>query len=201
MAVQLKCGAVFLHIPKTGGSWVRSVLQEQALVQRQLGHMHADYSRALMPNLPVSIATHGLGAWSKNLLPRWFKALPPLQKMKREAEAVWRRRTPYCFCFVRHPMDWYESWWRYMRQRTDSGWAQLPDFSGWHPCRGLLSTEHPEFNGFMCRVLATRPGFVTELFASYAQPDIDFVGRQERLADDLVHVLRTLNVTFDENRI
>ena len=46
MALLLKNNAVFLHIPKTGGTWVRSVLQEFDLVQGPLGHGHSDFERA-----------------------------------------------------------------------------------------------------------------------------------------------------------
>lgn len=35
-----KCGAIFLHIPKTGGSWVSRVLWECDLVEKRLGYKH-----------------------------------------------------------------------------------------------------------------------------------------------------------------
>ena len=47
MAVMLKCGAIFLHIPKTGGSWVTDVLADQGLIKKQIGQIHADLVRVL----------------------------------------------------------------------------------------------------------------------------------------------------------
>ena len=47
----------------------------------------------------------------------------------------------------------------------------------------------------------TRPGYVTELFGWYTKPQIDFIGKQESLRDDLVKVLKIMNVDFDEDFI
>src|SRR5262249_44912201 len=41
----------------------------------------------------------------------------------------------------------------------------------------------------------------TELYSRYTEERIDFIGRQENLVEDLLHVLRHLNVTFDEQII
>ena len=49
--------------------------------------------------------------------------------------------------------------------------------------------------------MTKRPGFVTELFSMNAQPQTRFVGKQENLVDDLITVLRQLEVDFDEDRV
>ena len=41
MAILLKCGAIFLHIPKTGGNWASNVLEENDLVFANIGGRHA----------------------------------------------------------------------------------------------------------------------------------------------------------------
>ena len=47
MSVLLKGGAVFLHIPKTGGSWVHKVLKDTGLSVGSFDHKHADFDRVL----------------------------------------------------------------------------------------------------------------------------------------------------------
>ena len=51
MTVRLVDGSEFLHIPKTGGTWVESVLRESRLVASTFGHEHADYDRNLFQSV------------------------------------------------------------------------------------------------------------------------------------------------------
>ena len=48
MALLLKNGAVFLHIPKTGGNWVREVLGKLDLIESEIGHKHSDVDRVMI---------------------------------------------------------------------------------------------------------------------------------------------------------
>lgn len=45
MAFLLKNRVVFIHVPKTAGSWVVSCLKELNLIEMKLGPEHADYER------------------------------------------------------------------------------------------------------------------------------------------------------------
>ncbi len=96
-------------------------------------------------------------------------------------------------CFVRHPLSWYRSYWAY---RTERGWR--PRFNLDRLCR---SDDLVTF----VRNAATRlPGMLTAHYEAYAGPETDpihFVGRQERLADDLVMALRLAGERFDEERL
>jgi hypothetical protein len=149
----------------------------------------------------TEVAKRGLYDWAKSLLPRRLKAVAAAQKLKRAAENARQHRKPFCFCFVRNPIDWYESWWRYMCQRSGVDWADQTDLHSWHPCQSLKDTGDADFNVFVRNVIAARPGFITELYSTYDQPGINFVGHQESLADDLVRVLRQLPLDFDEQRL
>jgi hypothetical protein len=180
---------------------VTDVLADQGLIKKQIGHIHADWVRVMYYASGPHVATRGLFDWAKSLLPRRLKAIGPAQMLKHTAESARQKKRPFCFCFVRNPMDWYESWWRYMCQRSGVNWSNESDLTGWHPCQALKDTGDADFNQFIRNVTCARPGFVTELFSTYAPPDLDFLGHQETLADDLVGVLQELNVNFDEDRL
>jgi hypothetical protein len=111
------------------------------------------------------------------------------------------------FCFVRHPVRWYESYWSYQ-------WGGAGGHGAWkswgdrndpiyqsHPTTVLNGTKDADFNGFVRKVIAKRPGFVTELYGLYTQAGIGFIGKQENLVEDLIRVLRVLNVKYDEDQI
>src|SRR5690349_19299268 len=125
MALLLKGGAVFLHIPKTGGRWVGKVLTAAGLVESNLGHMHADAERVLSP---VAGSGRQLLAY---LLKRRMGLLP--------------RKVPFMFCFVRHPLDWYESFFNYNREPAVN-WryeGDVNDPDNWHPNAQLNGLGSP----------------------------------------------------------
>jgi hypothetical protein len=177
MALLLKNGAVFLHIPKTGGNWVSKVLQGLNLVDRKLAHKHADIDHFFAP--------HGRKIHLKRLAQELF----------------FPRKKPYMFCFVRNPLSWYESWFNYMSQpsRKWCYWGDERNISNWHPNALLNGLGNPDFNQFVRNVIHKRPGYVTELFGWYTKPQMDFIGRQEQLVDDFIKVLEIMNVDFDED--
>lgn len=177
MAVLLKNGAVFLHIPKAGGSWVTKVLYDLGLVEQEFGHQHADMVRVLHADkFPTGKSSKG----SLNV---------PLNRPIGVAA--------YKFCFVRHPLGWYESWWKYMQGARWREWGQPDDKYHWHPCLALNNRGHGDFNAFVAKVLEEHPGFVTELYGRYTDHGIHFVGKQENLMSDLIHVLHLLGVNAD----
>ncbi|RMD82222.1 MAG: hypothetical protein D6815_09735 [Candidatus Dadabacteria bacterium] len=110
-------------------------------------------------------------------------------------------RRAFKFCFVRHPLRWYESYWKFSMQRGWPRWGYRRGRQRWHPNAALNELADPDFNRFIAKVIAHEPGYVTRMFAAYATPEIDFVGRQERLAEDLIEVLARLGVSCDAERI
>ncbi len=183
MAVLLKTDAVFLHIPKTGGMWVRKVLEDLDLVQCRFSSKHADMERVL------HCAKHYPG--------RYLQAVA-------KAGPLWQHRVrrAFKFCFIRHPLAWYESYWAYMCGRGWNQWGKNSlGLSRWHPTAELDDLGAPDFDRFVRNVMDKSPGYVSRMYGWYATPEIDFVGRQECLADDLVKVLRRLDVVFDESRV
>lgn len=177
MTVRLRNGAIFLHVPKTGGTWVEHVLAGLDLVAARFGHEHADFDRVLN---------------RQRLLPAGRLCGALLQR--RLAQALGRRPPPEPpkFCFVRHPLRWYESWWRYMQGRGWNHWGQVNSPAHWHPNSALNGLGSDDFNRFVMNVIRHRPGYVSELYYAYTKPGIDYIGRTESLSRDLGRILRAL---------
>ena len=207
MAVLLRNNAVFLHIPKTGGSWVTEVLESNGLVRRKFSHIHADLARAQTYSYGTKLFMRSMFERIKSRVPNKIKStlwsLPARQAQAAKIVAGESRRVPgpFCFCFVRHPLSWYESWWRYMYGIKGADWSDATDLLRWHPCGALRQLGNGDFNEFVRNVIRERPGFVTELYGRYVPRVNGFVGRQEHLLDDLVGVLQRLELDFDEDRI
>jgi len=181
MALRLTNGAVFLHIPKTGGNWVREVLEEAGLSAGEVGHKHADADRVLLDPYLTAGPIRRV-AW-------WARGGPPTLD------------PPFMFCFVRHPLTWYPSWFRYMSRR---GWNQWPLRRGpydWHPCHELNATASLGFDEFVDKALEAAPGYLTRLASWYTRRGVGFVGRQERLLDDTIEALGRMELAFDESAI
>lgn len=161
MGAILKKGAVFLHVPKTGGNWVIKVLGKKN-IKRMLKEKHADYNRFFF------------------------------------MEKQHARKKPFIFCFVRDPLTWYESWWKYMGmdERNFKGWGYKP----FHPCAPLDGCGDPDFNRFIEKCMKKRPGFVTELYSQFTKR-ANFIGKQETLLQDTLRLLRKLKIKHNDNRI
>ena len=145
MAVLLKCGGLFLHIPRTGGRWITEVLESSDLVFAHVGERHAT-AADLAPLERLLQTPHGYGKGNRPLLK---------------------------FCFVRHPQRWYEASYR---------------------AEGAGSS----FDAFVEKAVRERPGYLSALYESYTQ-DAHFVGRFERLAEDLEIALTLLRAEHPQD--
>tara|TARA_B100000809_G_C14994268_1_gene479134 strand:+ start:258 stop:968 length:711 start_codon:yes stop_codon:yes gene_type:complete len=192
MAVILKDGTIFLHVPKTGGNWVTTVLERCGLIRGYIGHKHANVDRLLAPVVP-----------NGRRPVRYFNGRRPASYFRIRRIRKCLSPKPFMFCFVRHPLSWYESYFKYMSDpiRQWGDWGDEKDMFDWHPKAALNGCGDSNFGTFVRKAIAKRPGYVTELFGSFAQPQVDFVGTQENLRQDLMKVLRMLRLDFDEDLV
>jgi hypothetical protein len=177
MALLLNNGSVFLHIPKTGGSWVTHVLEELNLATGPVYKMHSDLDELYWYN-------------------RFYPLYPPHRMWKAALKHPFNLkkviRDGFKFCFVRHPLRWYESYWKFQEQQGWEHWGQpIRGLRNWHPNACLHDIQADNFHDFVARVLAKYPGYVTTLYQWYTSPGIDFVGKQENLTEDLHRALNS----------
>jgi hypothetical protein len=114
-----------------------------------------------------------------------------------------QKMTPGCFtfCFVREPLKWYESWWRFRQMNKWRPLGDESDFHRWYPTSTLNGLGSPDFNTFMHNVNRKRPGFVTEMYGWYVRPGVTFVGKQESLKRDLLEAFALMKLPIDPARI
>lgn len=169
--------SIFLHIPKTGGEWVRAAIHNSAIAVRESNRGLRTAER-MHTNL---LNTAGLGAWNF---------------AHRGRPWTWYRRGGrFLFSFVRCPLQWHASRWAY--KSSEGIWDEND------PMDAACYSE--DFEQYMWRMIENFPGHASDMFEFYTgRPEtgeIDFIGRCESLADDLVRALRLAGEKFDEARI
>jgi hypothetical protein len=142
--------SVFLHVPKAGGTWVRAALKKTGLIQDELISKYSDES------------TEGkMRSW--HCVPR--------------DKSIFKDK--YVFCFVRHPLTWYQSHWAYKVRNGNWNSGNKLD---------ALCESH-SFNDFIVNVAREFPnGYLHWLYKFYAQ-HASFVGKMENLESDLISAL------------
>ena len=99
------------------------------------------------------------------------------------------------FAFIRHPLTWYQSY--YCFRKFD------------HPLQARTTITDilfkDNFEEYVENCLSQFPnGLVTAIyknFLGYNGKRVDFLGKQENLADDLVKALNLAGVKFDEDKL
>lgn len=151
----------FLHVPKTGGTWVIGALRA--------GGVAFEIVRRPATS-PVTLVEDHIG----------------LDESRDFADR-------FTIAFVRHPLTWWPSFWVYRRM---TAWEDD------HPIDSC--TQSDNFNVFIDNVIKNLPGDLSRRFEAYVgtpSHPISFIGRYERLCDDLVNGLRRADETFDERAI
>lgn len=159
---------VFYHIPKTGGIWAKEAMKKAGITLSE--RRDFKFKQGL---------THR-SCWHRtHLTPENFESIDL-----------------FSFCFIRHPVQWYKSFWGFRRRHR----LRRP--------HKILIRQDPleynwskDFNRFLSNMLDEFPdGYLTGLFKMFTS-HVNFVGKQENLVDDLVTALKTAGENFDEKKL
>lgn len=162
----------FLHIPKTGGNWVRSIIRDSGINEVKTNRIskHATYDLLA-------------GANSNKYFNR-----------------VSRHKINF-FCVVRHPLLWYQSWFNYQNTKGWSDWGEKANFNCWHCLSPLNMPKQNDFNQFMNHVNDNVPGFLTSLYHSYVLNSGARFLQNENLSDELLSLNREWRLGLNEKSI
>lgn len=99
----------------------------------------------------------------------------------------------FSFAFVRHPLDWYKSVWKF-RTKHDGTWKVK------RYCELTTKCGRNNFPEFIDALIKNYPdGYYNKVVDKFSP--VDFMGRQETLVDDLIIALTMAGEKFDEKAI
>ena len=157
------------------------------------------------------------GEWARQVL--WDAGLEHIRLHpgeQKHADLAWFKEhpeydRPFRFAFVRHPLSWYRSFWKY---QSDLEWRHIPEID-------LCPPKPMGYADFLRWVVDERPGFLGRLYERYTGPfnemgswgggalaavldeqgrlvkrhGCQFIGRTERLLFDLAWALSSCEET------
>jgi hypothetical protein len=156
--------SVFLHVPKTGGTWARLALNNADLA--------VDTIRARKRGEAYNDA---LDSW--HTVPEWD---------------IRYQERPNRFCFVRHPAEWYRSYWAFRMWRKN--W-EIKENKFDYSCNAGT------FDEFIDKVIYHYPdGYLSWLYL-YFSKHCNFIGKSEHAEEHMIMALTLFDEKFDENKI
>lgn len=179
MAIILKNDVLYLHIPKTGGNWLTKIASEQGLTVAKIGNKHGTYDHTV--NRGSIFAKNGLrDAFNRR---------------------VYLSDHPRVFCVVRHPLRWYESWFKYQTAKAWRDWGESGNMKRWHVMSDMNINKADDFNAFMSLVNKNTPGYVSQLYARYVNNGAARFLRNETLAEDFISLCQDFELDLDEESV
>ncbi len=177
--------SIFYHIPKTGGMFVKAMMRHAMDVET------SGYAR-----------TRGYYGPTENELTDLKRYLAHSIQLRREHITQWevnqeQKKDKFSFAFVREPLAWYKSFWAFRKTVYDTN-----EFNRAFP---LDFAWDVDFEKFINNVINMYPlGFVSILYKCYLGQngdELDFVGKQENLKEDLIKALTLAGEDFDKRGI
>jgi len=171
--------ALFLHIPRTGGTWTKEAMFQAGIPMDKWGRIGEPYrpkKHTIIPHIRPDLL----------------------------------QRVGVVFAFVRHPVQYYVSIWRFATR----SWKDRPEEMQWKvrerndpaAINEAVNRWKPDFNEWLEEMLEEEPGWATRWFERYVGPPggefCHFIGRTETIEQDVEQVVRMLGYgdRWDEKR-
>ena len=107
------------------------------------------------------------------------------------------RELRFRWTFVRNPISWYESWWKF-----DAVESNPKD--PWGPTR-FLPKRRENFNDWIAECIETEPSFVTRMYEWYIGPpglrEMDYIGGYEHLHRHLSTILEAIGINVSPSQL
>jgi hypothetical protein len=176
MAVKLP-KSLFVHIPRTGGMWVRAALHAAKVPIWEVGTRHT---------------------WIDQLRenPRCMDSpVAPLylEKVLCRSKGAKLPATRGSFAFVRNPVTWYQSWWAFMMQERWSKGTVRP-----YTHEKLVYSQ--DFNEFVDKSLYHFPGYLSATYDLFLD-GVSLVYKLEDLPYSLIQALDRFKEKYDRKKI
>ena len=163
---------VYLHIPKTGGDFIREIFNINKMDSIEYGHKHSTYDH--FHNLDEK---HYLGKIKHYLIRKFYI-----------------KENLIYFSTIRNPLSWYESVYKYHKQREWKFWGQSGDQSSWHVMSDLNTGPINDFNEFIRIINKNYPGFYTQLVGKYSLNSKIVFLKIENIELELKNFLSSLDI-------
>jgi len=156
MAVHIEnTNTIFIHFPKTGGTFVREILKKVSKSHRIKSKYHPSHT--------------------------------PMREIEMD-------RYKNSFAFVRDPLTWYESTFKFMLDYCVNRKGKFGVNEN-NPLKLLSKFASPSFQDYMDQVVDTCPGHYQEEFLNFIDFDrISFIGLQENLNHHLFYIFQQIGL-------
>jgi hypothetical protein len=163
---------MFIHVPKTGGTWVVDAIKAAGIESESKFNKHATWYEIWCNPRQDN--------FDPTSIPVFAFVRHPFEWLR----SYWRFREGARIASGHGPVEKWQ-----------------PHYAAHHINQQVDYCAHWEFEVFLERVLERCPGYVSRMFDAYVGSrdfEISFIGTQENLCEDLVRALRLHGEVFDE---
>lgn len=169
--------AIIHHIPKTGGMYIRKLLETNKIEYKIL---------------------NGSSGFERELLGRDQELFHGIPKENEEYKKILHSQK---LMIIRHPVDWYLSYWKFRESRTGTNGNRM----SWSNKRSFDKCKSKFFGTFIRKVSDMYPdGFLHNLYETYYEQSF-YVCKLEHLYYDLLPFLNRITgkdcIIFPEKKV